>query len=126
MTSLRDDLEERIQAGIPGARLTVAADGRAPHISSLSFPGLPAEPLLHALEARGVMASAGSACASKVRGPSHVLRAIGVADDTAVLRFSLSRDTTTDEIRVAAQAVIAAVGEIAETFKPDRRHKSIA
>jgi cysteine desulfurase len=92
----------------------------------LSFPGLPAEPLLHALEARGVMASAGSACASRVRGPSHVLKAIGVGDDVAVLRFSLSRDTTSDEIRNAAQAVSAAVAEIAPTAKPDRRHRDTA
>ena len=123
IAALRDDLEDRIRSGVPGARLTVPTGERAPHISSLSFPGLPAEPLLHALEARGVMASAGSACASKVRGPSHVLKAIGVADDTAVLRFSLSRDTTADEIRVAAQALIAAVAEIDVPVKPDRRPK---
>ena len=64
---------------------------RAPHIASLAFPGLPAEPLLHALEARGVFASAGSACASRTAGPSPTLKAIGVDDRTAVLRFSLSR-----------------------------------
>jgi cysteine desulfurase len=126
IASLRDELEDRIRAGVAGARLTVSADARAPHISSLSFPGLPAEPLLHALEARGVMASAGSACASRVRGPSHVLKAIGVGDDVAVLRFSLSRDTTSDEIRNAAQAVSAAVAEIAPTAKPDRRHRDTA
>ena len=55
---------------VPGARPTVTGAPRAPHIASLAFPGLPAEPLLHALEARGVLASAGSACASRTAGPS--------------------------------------------------------
>lgn len=114
----RDDLESWIRAAVPTAHPTVTAGQRAPHISSLSFPGLPAEPLLHALEARGVMVSAGSACASRGRGPSHVLQAVGVGDDTAVLRFSLSRDTTADEIRAAAQAVGAAVAEIAPISSP--------
>ena len=72
---------------------------RAPHIASLAFPGLPAEPLLHALEARGVLASAGSACASRTAGPSPALKAIGVDDRTGVLRFSLSRDTTARRAR---------------------------
>lgn len=120
MATLRDQLEAHVLGTVPGAALTVSptAAQRAPHISSLSFPGLPAEPLLHALGARGVTASAGSACASKVRGPSHVLKAMGVDDDTAVLRFSLSRGTTTAEIESAATAVAAAVAEIGETVKP--------
>lgn len=133
IAALRDDLETRIRQYVPAAHPTVpidttllapgtlaAAGGgsvlavRAPHISSLCFPGWPAEPLLHALAARGVTASAGSACASKLRGPSHVLKALGVIDDdTAVLRFSLSRFTTAEEIGVAAQAVAAAVAELA-------------
>jgi len=112
MAELRDQLEAGVVSMVPGAFATVTARSRAPHISSLSFPGLPAEPLLHALEARGVMASAGSACASRVRGPSHVLKAIGVADDTAVLRFSLSRETTAEQIELAIQAVGDAVIEL--------------
>jgi cysteine desulfurase len=100
------------QAAVPGLQPTVTGGARAPHISSLRLPGLPAEPLLHALDARGVIASAGSACASKSQGPSHVLKAIGVADDDAVLRFSLSRDTTADELQLAVVALAAAVAEI--------------
>ncbi|MBC8132488.1 MAG: cysteine desulfurase [Deltaproteobacteria bacterium] len=115
MAALRDDLERRVRDALPATRptVTVTSDRRAPHISSLSFPGVPAEPLLHALAERGVMVSAGSACASKVRGPSHVLKAIGVVDDdTAVLRFSLSRETTADEIETAVRALVAAVAAL--------------
>jgi cysteine desulfurase len=113
VAQLRDALEASVLEKVPGATRTVAAtEGRAPHISSLSFPGLPAEPLLHALEARGVFASAGSACASKTRGPSHVLKTVGVDDDTAVLRLSLSRETTADEVARAALALEEATAEL--------------
>jgi cysteine desulfurase len=113
----RDGLEREALAAVadvaPGARRTVEGAPRAPHIASLAFPGLPAEPLLHALEARGVYASAGSACASRTRGPSAVLKAIGVDDRTAVLRFSLARTTTPADIVSAIEALVGAVEEIA-------------
>lgn len=112
VAALRDTLEAGIRAAVPGVRPTVTGGARAPHIASVSFPGLPAEPLLHVLEARGVFVSAGSACASKTRGPSHVLKAVGVDDHTAVLRFSLSRHSTADEVTAAVAAVSAAVQEL--------------
>jgi cysteine desulfurase len=108
----RDRLEREVLAAVPGARRTVEGAPRAPHIASLAFPGLPAEPLLHALEARGVYASAGSACASRTRGPSAVLKAIGVGEDLGVLRFSLARTTTADDVDAAVDAVRGAVEEI--------------
>ena len=109
---------------VPQARTTVpAATPRAPHIASLLLPGLPAEPILHALEARGVYASAGSACATRSRGPSHVLAAIGVRDEDAVLRFSLSRLTTEADVEVAARALREAVGEIASVVEVRRRDR---
>jgi cysteine desulfurase len=79
---------------------------------SVGFAGVPAEPLLHALEAAGVYVSAGSACHAKDKKPSATLRAIGVPDDMGTLRFSFSRDTTTAEIAAAAEAVIASVKEL--------------
>jgi cysteine desulfurase len=119
---LRDRFEQRalaavadVRAGAVAARATVAGAARAPHISSLAFPGLPAEPLLHALEARGVFASAGSACASRNAGPSPALVAIGLDEQTGVLRFSLSRETTAADVEGAARALAEAVAEIAST-----------
>jgi cysteine desulfurase len=107
---------------IPEARTTVpATTPRAPHIASLLLPGLPAEPLLHALEARGVYASAGAACSTRAHGPSHVLAAIGIGERDAVLRFSLSRLTTESDVKVAALALREAVDEIASVVKLRRR-----
>ncbi len=114
IATLRDRFEALVKSEIPRARPTVAAGTpRAPHIASLLFANLPAEPLLHALEAQGVYASAGSACSTRAHGPSHVLEAIGVSDRDAVLRFSLSRLTTAEDVEKASAALRQAVEEIA-------------
>jgi cysteine desulfurase len=112
VAALRDRLETAARAAVPHARLTVTGAPRAPHIASLAFPGLPAEPLLHALEARGVLASAGSACASKTAGPSPTLKAIGLDDRTGVLRFSLSRETTAADV----DGAVVALGDAARAL----------
>jgi cysteine desulfurase len=112
MASLRDELEAAVMAELPEVRPTVTGVARAPHIASLIVPDLPAEPVLHALETRGVIASAGSACASRSRAPNPVLAAVGVDERAAVLRFSLGRYTTRAEIAQAVQALADAVAEI--------------
>jgi cysteine desulfurase len=122
--TLRDGLEARVFELIPEARPTVTGGPRAPHIASVLLPGLPAEPILHALESRGVVASAGSACASRTRGPSHVLAAVGVDDRAAVLRFSLSRFTTAAELDQAAAALREAVEEIRPVARTARGRRS--
>ncbi len=87
-----------------------AADAhRAPHVLSLAFEACPAEPLLHVLESRGVLVSAGSACAEKSRKPSPVLTAIGVPKTHGTLRFSFGRDTTDEDITFASEILIDAV-----------------
>jgi cysteine desulfurase len=113
VAALRDRLEALLFEAVPEARPTVTGAPRAPHITSVTLPALPAEPLLHALEARGVYVSAGSACASRTRGPSHVLRAIGVREEDAVLRFSLSRLTDEADLPATAAALVEAVREVA-------------
>jgi cysteine desulfurase len=123
VAALRDRLESQIMEAIPEARTTIpATTPRAPHIASLLLPGLPAEPLLHALEARGVYASAGAACSTRAHGPSHVLVAIGISERDAVLRFSLSRLTSESDVKVAALALREAVDEIASVVKLRRRN----
>src|SRR5262249_12392630 len=82
----------------------------APAHASLSFPGVKSEVLLHALEERKVLASAGSACHSRKGEVSHVLKHIGHPPDgvPGTLRVTLSRETTEEEIERAASAVIEA------------------
>ena len=121
VAELRDSLESLIFASLPELRPAVPSTAaRAPHISSILLPGLPAEPVLHALEARSVFASEGAACSSHAREPSRVLRALGVPASTGALRFSLSRLTTADEVAQAASALAASVAEIARAVRGGR------
>jgi cysteine desulfurase len=124
VAALRDRFEQAAVAAlapvVPGVRPTVTGAARAPHIASLAFPGLPAEPLLHALEAHGVLASAGSACASRTAGPSPTLKAIGIDDRTAVLRFSFSRLTRPADADAAVTALVESTMDLLAPSAPRR------
>ena len=113
VASLRDQLEDLVFARLPQVRPTIArTTPRVPHISNVLLPGVPAEPVLHALAARSVFASEGAACRARTRAPSRVMRAIAVPSGTGTLRFSLSRFTTPGDIEAAASALVAALAEI--------------
>jgi len=112
MTSQRERLWSAIVAALPSARRNGEPAHTAPHILSVGFANVPAEPLLHALEGAGVYVSAGSACHAKDKKPSATLRAIGVPDDMGVIRLSLSRFTTDEEIARAGDAVVACVRKL--------------
>ena len=72
----------------------------APHIVSASFRNVRAEVLLHALEAKDIYVSSGSACASNKPAKSATLTAIGLAADLldSTIRFSFSVETTKEEL----------------------------
>ncbi|MEC8022705.1 MAG: cysteine desulfurase NifS, partial [Myxococcota bacterium] len=77
---------------------------------NLHVPGCAGWALLSALEAQGVIASAGSACQSSHGGPSAVLQAIGRLDpQSANLRLTLSRMTTEDEVTAAIPRIVSAI-----------------
>ena len=118
---LRDRLEALIFGAVPHAKPAVPlATPRAPHIASVLLPGFPAEPVLHALEARGVFASEGAACSSRAREQSRVLRALGIPANTGALRFSLSRLTSADEVEHAARALSESVDIVAKMVNAGR------
>ena len=104
---LREELLEKI-GDIPDLRVNGPA-GRAcaPHIISLTVPGVRAEVLLHALEGKGVYVSSGSACASNRPHLSATLEAIRLPreymDNT--IRISLSDMTTEEDILQASEAL---------------------
>ncbi len=85
---------------------------RAPHVLSLAFAGAPAEPLLHVLESRGVLVSAGSACSERDRRPSPVLQAIGLGPEFGTVRLSFGRQTASADVERAAAILVDAVRSI--------------
>ncbi|MFV1965212.1 MAG: cysteine desulfurase family protein [Pirellulaceae bacterium] len=74
-----------------------------------SFAGVDGEALMMSM--RDVAASSGSACTSANPEPSHVLRAMGLSDDStrASLRFGLGRFNTVDDVDLVVSAVADAV-----------------
>jgi cysteine desulfurase len=109
------ELRERLWHGLAAIdRVMRHGDpGRsAPHILSVSFPGVAGESLKLALADLAV--SAGSACTSNEPAPSHVLRALGLSDPLAesTLRFGVGRFTTAAEIDAAIGRIGTEVGRL--------------
>ncbi len=89
--ALRDDLEARITALAPGARVFGREAERLPNTSCLAMPGVSNETQLIAFDLEGVAVSSGAACSSGKVGASHVLAAMGVpaAEARTAIRVSL-------------------------------------
>ena len=70
----------------------------APHILSLSIPGVPTQNTINILQDHGICVSAGSACAKGHR--SHVMTAMNLAPEVidGSFRVSLCRDNTPEEL----------------------------
>ncbi len=105
-------LTDLIVSQIPGALSTGAkAPDRLPNFTTIAFPGVEGELLLLRLDRLGVCASAGSACSSGSLAPSHVLLAMGLppALAGAHLRLTVGRQTSSEDVERAAEAVVASV-----------------
>ena len=70
----------------------------APHVLSLSIPGVPTQNTINILQDAGICVSAGSACAKGHR--SHVLEAMNLSPEVmdGSFRVSICRNTTVDEL----------------------------
>jgi cysteine desulfurase len=75
------------------------------------FDGIDGETLVLALNAAGIMVSAGSACNSHSAEASHVLKAYGLTDreSRSSIRISLSKYTTMEDIIFVADQIIQSV-----------------
>lgn len=104
---LRQMLWSGISQAVANVSLTGDPVDRLPGNLHLRFADADTEALLFGLDAAGVCASAGSACAAGVTRPSHVLRELGLADNAGSLRLSLGH--TSSEADVAA--VLAVIGD---------------
>lgn len=73
----------------------------------MHLPGPPAEVWQHHLEEYGVFIGVGSACQSASKAVSPVLLALGLDAGSArqIARFSFSRETTPNDIGIAASAL---------------------
>ena len=111
LETLRDGLEERLKAMIPGARIAGEAERRLPNTSLVILPGLKAETVIIALDLEGIAVSAGSACSSGKVGASPVLTAMGFDEPAArsAIRISLGRQNTKEETDIFINQLSAIV-----------------
>ncbi len=88
---------------LDGVKINGAHD--APHILSLSIPGLPTQNSINILQDAGICVSAGSACAKGHR--SHTLTAMGLKPEVmdGSFRISICRDTTEAELDKLAEVI---------------------
>lgn len=117
-TALRDRMIAKLaditDVIINGAYSEGVFSRRLPGNVSVCIKGIEGESALIMLDQKGICASSGSACASGAREPSHVLKAIGRADDEAKgsLRFTLSAHNTEEEIDTAVEVLTEIVGRL--------------
>ena len=91
----------------------IGTDRWLPYIVNASFQGCRGEVLLHMLEQDQIYVSTGSACSSRKKEYSHVLKAMNVrpSDAEGALRFSLSPNNTEEEIDYTLEKLQKAVAE---------------
>lgn len=95
-------LSERLSE-LPGVVINGAHE--APHILSISIPGVPTQNSINILQDALICVSAGSACAKGHR--SHVLTAMGISPEVidCTFRVSLCRDNTQEELEALVQTI---------------------
>ncbi len=113
---LRDQLEQGLLRNIPDVKVNGDPAHRVPNTTNLSFGYIEGESILMYLNDFGVCASSGSACTSGSLEPSHVLRAMKVPFQFAhgSIRFSLSDQTTQEDIEVVLKELPAIVKRLRE------------
>jgi cysteine desulfurase len=123
ISRLRNRLEEGILAAVEGARVVGAAGPRLPNTSAILFSGLSGEALLIRLDLEGVAVSVGSACSSGTLAPSPAILSLGIpaAEAKSVVRFSLSRLTSDEEIDRVLEVVPRVVAEARKTAEAGKR-----
>ncbi len=114
---LRDRIIDFVLKEIPMSMLNGHREKRLPHNVHFSFKGISGEELVSALDLSGVSVSMGSACTWGRLEPSHVLKAIGLDDPTALgsLRITMGRWTVPEDIAYFLEQLKLKVNELRKT-----------
>jgi cysteine desulfurase len=101
---MRDRLEARLEAEAPDLIIFGRDVPRLPNTSYFAIPGWKGETQVMQMDLAGFAISAGSACSSGKVGPSRVLMAMGVDEETAASAIRVSLGPTTTQAEVMAFA----------------------
>ncbi len=121
LRALRNRLAEALTGRIVGCELCGpaldASDShgqplRLPHNLNVLIAGVDAQAVIAKL--RDIALSSGAACSSVTPEPSHVMRALGLADDRILgsLRIGLGRFNSAEQIPVVVDRLVTAVAEV--------------
>ena len=124
LAGLRDWFFERLTATIPGVRICGSRTHRMPNNIHFCLEGVQGEPVLLALDAAGICASAGSACSAGSTEPSHVLKAICVPREQARGALRLTMGTSTDQatLEYVLETLARATAELRQLAGSPKSH----
>jgi len=122
MAAMRDRLQREILARVDEAGVNGDGAARVPNTANIHFDHIDGEAMVIALDLKGVAVSTGAACSSGAIEASHVLLAMGLRPDQAraSIRFSLGKQTLTEDIDVALALVsetVARLRELSPSYK---------
>ncbi len=107
IAGLRDRFERELKRAVSDVAIFGANAPRLANTSNFALPGIAAETAVMALDLDGVMLSSGAACSSGKVRPSHVLKAMGVSEETAnsALRVSFGWNSVDADVDAAIAAI---------------------
>jgi cysteine desulfurase len=107
LSALRKLFLDILSEKSPKIRETISGNDIYPGTISLILPDFASEKMITLLDMKGICVSGGAACNSTSHSPSHVLVSMGLMPKEAneVIRISLGRNTTQNEIETAAETI---------------------
>ena len=113
----RDRLQKLLMDGIPNFVVNGDIENRLAGSLHISIPDVPNSAIIARVRSN-LAISTGSACASGVEAPSHVLRALGSSNGLieGALRIGLGKFTTDDDIKQAAEILSKTVNHTREAM----------
>jgi cysteine desulfurase len=116
LTSLRDRLAGALLKKVDFCRLNGHPTQRLPNIVNVAIGFVDGKTLCLHLDRAGICVSAGSACSSSNKEPSHVMLATGLSrqDAYSSVRFALGKWTTADDIERVTQVLPGMVEKLVD------------
>ena len=114
---LRGKFERELQKLIPEVLFPFQNKERLPHISTAIFPGCPSETFLFLLQREGCFATMGGGSLQQI---GHVLTSLGFDEAHALsaLSFSLSRETSDEDIERACRLIQEVYLKLKRAWEP--------
>lgn len=116
IAALRDRIQETVLATVEDCGVNGFDAPRVPNTTNIWFSYIEGEPLVIALDLKGVACSTGSACSSGAIEPSPVLLAMGIPRERAraSLRISLGKQNTAEDVDYFLQVLPETVKKLRE------------